>query len=1732
MWTTRSFGPANARRLLAALSVWVVAFAGAPGPARADGPGLSSSRSSLQDQYDPQLLSGFMGLRAPADVGGGHLVGDNTDANGLRWTKCTNFGIDLLVTLAAEAKGLVSPAEARAHVGGVVDVLSGLATFAGIFPEVIRLDPNDVHAEEVDGRVRYSSIDSAWVTVALSLVDASYQGVDDALAAKARLLVAKQDYSVFVDPNGTMSAGFVVEARTRQRGESFPFSYDDLNSEARPLVNALVGLGKLPISAWNGMRYRWVRKEGRILARGWNYSAFVEMTGQLFLDETSLAPRSLGRSHSAYIEATMAVARRNGHAVFGYAPACDPVHGYSEYGLNRPTLVSPYAAAELATTGNPGALANLERVLRAVPPDGHPAPDGLEPKSGQVLCRVARALDQGLLFLSLNVDTVWRLARRASWYADAERRIADLDRTARPPVDAPVDARNDGEPQPGSATKGFAPGALSPDDRAAAMSRGRAVLRSLLDAVRAAQRTPGGRASAADARRQVAVAKAAATWMDLLPHASMVVTREEDVRSADPQFRLDLQMQAVWSPGKIGAGAAADRAVAQALAASFREEHDVVADALDAYARLYLAERRITRLREHEESLRALTRELGPPGTSAGGDAALLESRLAAIAAKEADAEASRREQAAHLESLAGQKLEGSGLDPRLELPDVLDVLALSVPGSGTGVEEATAALRHQRSMLGAAESRMPYVPELLASVLDVVVKPAPTVLAERPTWSTDQVLGQATLGFDLRSNRVAQRDAEETAVEAQEWRLEETIDESRRIRAEAAARRVGALSAWSLSRDALESQARFVDAARRFARGEVDGATLVGASANLVSASDFVDALTAEAVSAEVVLTTHAETAAAPPTRAGDPLLAPGERPAGEGGAAPRPDASVAAAEADAASAYERAEAARSTFAGRIELGVLYPFLSGSGAAIAGNTGLLLTNGGALLPPQLRHPAVLARVSLFARRDDREGRAARVEAELRAAQAVFAHKRRLARQAAARLELAYRGALLREAERRLAFVTTVRDSLGEMKREGLIDEETLASEGEMRVAVALADRETDQAAWTQAEIGARALVDGAAALGQVESREAERAARDVYESERLVGFEAELRGRIAELETDSARASLASVRAAGAAVDVAVQGTREIGRDTVGSSIGLGLNWNLDPPRTASDISDRAAAVGRAEEGLAATRTALETEKRLAAADCDETAHIRDVELQNRDRLKGVLAHLREEQAAEPELSDSAKLRAATGVEALLFDAERRLLLVESREGRALLRAMNLGVAIHPEEGAAMRSRPPPAKTLAEAIERFVESDPRVLEADAAARSIAAAAPAGPVAASGLHVVGPSFGITFSTQPGPATGTTTNPGGAPSRGLTGDIGVGLSLALGESLSFVETSARERFARTSRRAARMHATVSAIAAVAAAWNARERTRLEPAREAARAKTVLLTSPRLSAGQVGPNALAGAESAHAASQADVLEAKAMAERSRLLWSQRNIEPSDGVLDEFGRIASADPGVALENALTAVASSQPTADVVAARTRADLAWARVGSASLRLLDPITFFAEFEPFGEWESPSDAGFGPPTRDARVDLALRLGLNLQAAGEIAERVAIASARQEEVRLAERAARNAVAERRARADARSGSWRASAHALDASRRAFEETDRRYRAGESGASIDRRSEVLDALFDAERVELDARLAFLDALVDGQLQSEPHETALSSLSTASSNRKYTTGREPKP
>lgn len=418
------------------------------------------SISDLQKWHNAVLYQGLVGLRSVEAPPGEPIVGDNTDPWGMTWTKCTNLGIDLIATLVAIERRLLPEAAGRAHIQSVLGTLGRLPTFRGIFPENIVIR-GGVGPEIVAGKTRYSSIDAAWVTVALSLVEAHFRASDPNLAQAAQALLTPQDYRVFVGADGLLGAGFYVDVVTQQMVDVIPFSYNDRNSEARPLLLALVGMNMLPASAWDNTQYDWTHRDGLTLAKSWHYSAFVEMTGALFFDEVSLAPQTLGRSHASYIQASQGVAASRGHRLYGYAPACDANNAYAEFGLDRPDAVSPYAAALLTMTGDAGALRNFHDVLQSLPRTGVPLPDGVDPATGLVSCKVARTLDQALMFLALNADAVRNLVGKTSWFASAADRLRAMDKMLLPPVPTVIEASLEveaGSPAEAAGVTGAAPG--------------------------------------------------------------------------------------------------------------------------------------------------------------------------------------------------------------------------------------------------------------------------------------------------------------------------------------------------------------------------------------------------------------------------------------------------------------------------------------------------------------------------------------------------------------------------------------------------------------------------------------------------------------------------------------------------------------------------------------------------------------------------------------------------------------------------------------------------------------------------------------------------------------------------------------------------------------------------------------------------------------------------------------------------------------------------------------------------------------------------------------------------------------------------------------------------------------------------------------------------------------------------------------------------------------------------
>ncbi len=391
------------------------------------------------------LYRGVTRLRSPESPY--EFPGDNTGRWGMTYTKPTNLAMDLMSTLVADRSGLEATVAARRHIGRVIDGLEGLQTHAGIFPEVIKMEDGRIWAEQRAGTIVYSALDSAWLHFALSLVEARYRRDDAGLASRVRALLDVADYSIFVDASYSFKHNVAVDALSRRRVSRSPYGYDNANSEARIALLYLVAAGKVDTAVWERLWYRWRDKERERIAEGWNWSAFVELTGNLFFDELALAPRTFGASHLGYLAAARRVADRAGLELVGWGPSASPAaenpEGYSAaYGLDRPEVATPYAAALLAPverTLSSAAARSLTRMLRAAGNLSAPIPDAYDSRTGAVANRRARSLDQNLLFLALDPEQTRAMVARAPWYDRAAALLRSFDRRHAPP--SPADGR-------------------------------------------------------------------------------------------------------------------------------------------------------------------------------------------------------------------------------------------------------------------------------------------------------------------------------------------------------------------------------------------------------------------------------------------------------------------------------------------------------------------------------------------------------------------------------------------------------------------------------------------------------------------------------------------------------------------------------------------------------------------------------------------------------------------------------------------------------------------------------------------------------------------------------------------------------------------------------------------------------------------------------------------------------------------------------------------------------------------------------------------------------------------------------------------------------------------------------------------------------------------------------------------------------------------------------------------
>lgn len=360
---------------------------------------------------------------------------DNTGYGGNTYTKCTNVGLDILSTLVAVERGQEDPEAARRHLARVAQGLSTLRMYKGIFPEYIKLTAGGVFADNDGGTIRFSSVDSAWLHFALSVASDYYAASDPALAKTMAGFVRQADYTVFLRDSGGFAHGFTLDSVDDRVVKLWDYDYDNKNSEARLLVVFLTAAGKLPEKVWRGMEYRYRRFDGIDVAEGWKMSAFVELAANSYFDEHALAPRTLGASHSNYLAACRRVAAGKNLQFFGWGPCYGPDDRYREYGLEDPSVATPYAAALLSTVDDPEGFRNYRRLLAAITADasGVPFPDALDPATGKTLNRRALSLNQNLLYHALAKRTMRQVVAKARWHRQAERLVKNMDDWHQPP---------------------------------------------------------------------------------------------------------------------------------------------------------------------------------------------------------------------------------------------------------------------------------------------------------------------------------------------------------------------------------------------------------------------------------------------------------------------------------------------------------------------------------------------------------------------------------------------------------------------------------------------------------------------------------------------------------------------------------------------------------------------------------------------------------------------------------------------------------------------------------------------------------------------------------------------------------------------------------------------------------------------------------------------------------------------------------------------------------------------------------------------------------------------------------------------------------------------------------------------------------------------------------------------------------------------------------------------------
>ena len=282
-------------------------------------------------------------------------------------TSPTNIGSYLWAIVAAEALGLIDPAEATERARRTVETVATLERHQGFYYNWYDSNDGTLLTSWPDSgdeiRPFLSSVDNAWLAAGLQIVVNRFPDV----ATSAESVLSGMDFAFFYTPyDATDPATFPGQMRGGYwpdgEGEFTEFHFGTLNSETRIITYLGIALGTAPPEHyWHVFRtlpaefeqeqvpegptveqdgvavfegtYRYA---GLRLVPSWGGSMFEALMPAMIVPETDWAPESWALNHPLYVEAQI----RHGldeaaYGYWGFSPATVPEGGYQEYGVDQ-----------------------------------------------------------------------------------------------------------------------------------------------------------------------------------------------------------------------------------------------------------------------------------------------------------------------------------------------------------------------------------------------------------------------------------------------------------------------------------------------------------------------------------------------------------------------------------------------------------------------------------------------------------------------------------------------------------------------------------------------------------------------------------------------------------------------------------------------------------------------------------------------------------------------------------------------------------------------------------------------------------------------------------------------------------------------------------------------------------------------------------------------------------------------------------------------------------------------------------------------------------------------------------------------------------------------------------------------------------------------------------------------------------------------------------------------------